>query len=138
MFKMAIMKMTRELGKLIQESAEYKRMETAKEANDSDIALQNQIEEFNLVRGELSTAMQAEPKDEEAVAAFDEKLKGIYASVMANTNMIEFDNAKQDIDKMMNNITNILMMSVNGEDPETCSAEPESCGGSCSSCSGCH
>ncbi|MEG0691743.1 MAG: YlbF family regulator [Oscillospiraceae bacterium] len=135
---MDIIKMTRELGKAIQESAEYKRMEAAKNTNDKDIELQNQIEEFNLVRMQLSTAMQAEPKDEESVAKFDAKLKEIYTSVMGNKNMLEFNDAKQEIDKMMNGITNILMMSVNGEDPDTCEAEPSSCGGSCSSCSGCH
>lgn len=135
---MDIIKMTRELGKTIQESAEYKAMEAAKDANDNDVELQNQIEEFNLIRGQLSTAMQAEPKDEEAIAKFDSQLKEIYTKVMGNKNMLAFNDAKQDIDKMMNGITNILMMSVNGEDPETCDVEPESCGGSCSSCSGCH
>ncbi|MFZ2538460.1 MAG: YlbF family regulator [Oscillospiraceae bacterium] len=137
---MDIIKMTRELGKAIQQSAEYKRMEASKDANDTDVELQNQIEEFNLIRGQLSTAMQAEPKDDEAVAKFDSQLKNLYTKVMGNKNMLEFNDAKQDIDKMMNGITNILMMCVNGEDPETCDAEPEasSCGGSCSSCSGCH
>ncbi len=137
---MDIIKMTRELGKAIQQSAEYKRMEASKNANDNDIELQNQIEEFNLIRMQLSTAMQAEPKDDEAVAKYDAQLKEIYTKVMGNKNMLEFNDAKQEIDKMMNGITNILMMSVNGEDPETCDVEPEgsSCGGSCSSCSGCH
>lgn len=135
---MDIIKMTRELGKAIQESAEYKRLEASKDANDKDVELQNQIEEFNLVRVKLSTAMQEENKDEEAVAKYDKELKDIYTKVMGNKNMLEFNDAKQDIDKMMNSITNILMMSVNGEDPETCDAEPASCEGSCSSCSGCH
>lgn len=133
---MDIIKMTRELGKAIQESAEYKRLEAAKDINDNDVTLQNQIEEFNMIRVKLSTIMQEENKDEEAIKKYDGELKALYTAVMGNPNMLEFNDAKQDIDKMMNSVTNILMMSVNGEDPETCSAEPEACSGSCSSCGG--
>lgn len=133
---MDIIKMTRQLGKAIQESEQYKRLEAAKNVNDNDTNLQNQIEEFNMVRVKLSTAMQEENKDEDVVKKFDGELKAIYTAVMGNPNMLEFNDAKQDIDKMMNSITNILMMSVNGEDPETCPEEPENCSGSCSSCGG--
>lgn len=135
---MDIIQMARELGAAIQASDEYKRLNASKELNDNDMELQKQIEEFNMVRVQLSTAMQDENKDEDAIKKYDGELKEIYTTVMGNKNMLEFNDAKQDIDKMMNSITNILMMSVNGEDPETCEAVPESCGGSCDSCGGCH
>ncbi len=136
---MDIIKMARDLGKAIQDSAEYKRITAAKAANDADVELQNLIEVFNMTRVKLSTAMQAEEKDEELLAKLDKELKETYTTVMGNKNMLEFNDAKQDIDALMNGVNNILVASVNGEDPETCEAQPaESCGGSCSSCSGCH
>lgn len=135
---MDLVKMARDLGKAIQESPEYKRINTAKTLNDADIELQNMIEKFNMTRVELSNEMQAENKDEEKVAKLDKELKDTYTTVMGNKNMLEFNDAKQDIDKLMNQINTVLIAAVNGEDPETCDCEPQSCGGSCSSCSGCH
>lgn len=135
---MDIIKMARDLGKAIQESPEYKRINAAKAANDADVELQNLIEVFNMTRVKLSTAMQTEEKDEQVLAQLDKELKDTYTTVMGNKNMLEFNDAKQDIDKLMNQVNTILVASVNGEDPETCDAEPQSCGGSCSSCSGCH
>lgn len=130
--------MTRELGKAIQATPEYKRIVAAKAANDADVELQNLIEIFNMTRIKLSTAMQAEEKDEQLLAKLDKELKDTYTAVMGNKNMLEFNDAKQDIDRLMNQINTILTACVNGEDPDTCDAEPQSCGGSCSGCSGCN
>ena len=58
--------------------------------------------------------------------------------MMGNKNMMEFNIAKQDVDSIMNQVSGILMMSVNGEDPETCDPNAHSCGGDCGSCGGCH
>lgn len=136
---MDVITMARELGKAIQSSEEYKKLNTAKEINDNDETLQKQIEEFNMIRVQLSTLMQDENKDEEKMKTLDGELKGLYATVMGNPNMLNFNEAKQDIDKLMNGITTILMACVNGDDPDTCEAYPASCGGSCSSCGGgCH
>lgn len=136
---MDIIKMTRDLGTAIQESAEYKRINAAKAANDNDAELQNLIETFNMTRVKLSAEMQKEDKSDDKIAEYDNELKGIYAKVMDNKNMLEFNDAKQDIDSLMTKINTILVAAVNGEDPQTCDEEPEhSCGGSCSSCSGCH
>lgn len=135
---MDIIQMARDLGAAIQESAEYKRINAAKDANDKDVELQNMIEVFNMTRAKLSAEMQKEDKSDDQIAAYDKELKDLYTKVMGNKNMLEFNDAKQDIDNMMNQINNILSASVNGEDPQNCDAEPASCGGSCSSCSGCH
>lgn len=136
---MDLVKMTRDLGTEIQNSTEYKRITAAKIANDADIDLQNLIEQFNMTRTRLSAIMQAEDKDEELLASLDSELKLTYTTVMGNKNMMEFNEAKQDIDKLMNQINTVLVAAVNGEDPQTCDENPPSCSGDgCSSCSGCH
>ena len=135
---MAIIDLARQMGKEIQASEEYKALNDAKEANDKDEALQDSIGKFNLKRIELSSAMSEEKKDDAKIADLDRELKAIYQSIMQNPNMIVFNNAKQAMDQMMNEVTTILMLCVNGEDPETCSAQMSGCGGSCASCGGCH
>lgn len=135
---MDLIKMTRDLGVAIQQSPEFKRIYAAKAANDSDKELQALIDEFNMTRVKLSTAMQAEEKDEEKMSEYDTSLKSIYEKVMSNPNMLEFNAAKKEMDAIMIQINTILDATLNGDDPTTCEAEKSSCGGSCSSCSGCH
>lgn len=135
---MDLEKMARDMGKEIQKSEEYKRLQKAKDANDADVDLQNMIEEFNLIRMKMQTETQMQDQDEEKIAELNTKLRDIYTKVMGNKNMMEFNEAKQDIDDLMNQITGILMLSVNGEDPETCDPTPSGCSGSCDSCGGCH
>lgn len=135
---MDLEKLTRELGKAIQASAEYKALEEAKANNDADQKLQEQIEQFNMIRVKLSTEMQNEKPDDEKVKSLDAELKGLYAEVMNNKNMMAFNIAKQDVDDVMQRISSILVMCVNGEDPDTCEPAPSGCSGSCASCGGCH
>ena len=61
---MDLEKLTRELGKAIQASAEYKALEEAKANNDADQKLQEKIAQFNMIRVKLSTEMQNEKPDD--------------------------------------------------------------------------
>lgn len=133
-----IVRLAREMGKAIQASEEYKRIMDAQKANDADEALQKDIDAFQEVRDKMTLEMQNEKQDEEKTKALDAELRAVYQKIMENPNMLEFNIAKQGIDRMMNAVTNILYASVNGENPDTAEAEPHNCGGSCSSCSGCH
>lgn len=135
---MDIIKMAREIGKAIQESDEYKKMDAAKLANDNDTELQKDIEQFNLIRLNLSNAMQEDKRDDEKIQKLDGELKACYTKIMGNQHMLDFNVAKQDIDKLMSGITTILTAAVNGEDPEKCDPYAEGCTGSCGSCGGCH
>lgn len=134
---MDIITMARELGKAIQQDERYKRIDAAKKANDADNQLQDLIVKFNLKRSELSNEMAQENKSPEKLNALDKELKELYAEVMANPNMAEFNAAKGEVDQMMNFISEILYGSVNGEDPDTIEMQA-GCGGNCASCGGCH
>lgn len=136
-----LIKMARELGVAIQKSDIYNNIQTATTDNDEDVALQKEIEEFNATRMELSSMMQSEDKDEAKMEEMDAKLKGLYESVMSNPNMTKFNSAKDEVDKMMNGIQNIIMAAVNGEDPNTVEPFPpqHDCSSGCGGCGGgCH
>ena len=126
---MDLIKMAREMGKEIQATEAYKAYEAAKKANDEDEALQNGINEFNLKRMALNQEMQKEEKDSAKLQALNEELQEIYTKVMGNENMMAYN---------MQKINAILVMCVNGEDPDTCEIPEHSCTGSCSTCGGCH
>jgi cell fate (sporulation/competence/biofilm development) regulator YlbF (YheA/YmcA/DUF963 family) len=134
---MDIIQMAREMGKEIQGLSEYKKMMAAKEKNDNDQDLQAKIGEFNLLRMDINNEIQKPERDEERLATLDKEIKACHAMIMGNQSMIEYQEAKNAVDSLMNDVMSILSMCVNGEDPDTCQTE-SSCGGSCSSCSGCH
>jgi Uncharacterized conserved protein len=134
---MTIIEMAREMGKLIQESDEYKALMEARTASDNDEELQKQIGEFNLVRMKMEIESSKPEPDQDKVNALNEQLMSIYTSVMESENMVAFNKAKDVVDHLMNHVTAILTAAVNGEDPAT--YDPDAaCTGDCCSCGGCH
>ena len=109
----------------------------ARQHNDSDEKLQELIGKFNLKRLELNNVLGKADRDTDRIAQLDKEIKEIYAEVMNNPNMIAYNTTKQEVDRMMNFVTQILTGSVNGEDPDSIE-EQTGCSGSCEGCSGCH
>ncbi len=135
---MDLIQMAREMGKAIQASAEYRRVDAARRANDGDTSLQDGIGRFNLLRMEMSQEMQKENKDEKKLQSLNEELQQVYTEVMGNANMMEYNIAKQDLDELMQKVNAIFAMCLNGEDPDTCEIPEGGCSGSCATCGGCH
>jgi len=135
-----IIRLTRELGKAIQESPDFAEYLNAKIKNDEDEALQKMILEFNMIRmnlgGELSKG-DAE-RDQQKVDKLNADMRATYESIMANEHMVAFSQTKTKIDEIMRQVNGILNMVLEGEDPMTCTLPDASCGGDCSSCGGCH
>jgi len=129
--------MTRNLGIEIQKDQRYQILENARRLNDADEELQKQIGDFNLARIDLNNEVSKSDKDADRIAQLNEKVQSIYTDIMNNESMQAYNEAKSDVDQMMQYINSILTTAVNGGDPMTVQ-EPSSCSGSCSSCSGCH
>ena len=134
---MDVIAMARELGAAIQRSDEYTAYNVAKNAADSDAELQGMIGDFNLKKLSLSAEVQKEDKDPEKLAALNEEVRSVYARIMAHPTMMAYNTTKEELDRVLNFIQQIIVYSANGEDPATIQEET-SCGGDCSGCSGCH
>lgn len=136
---MTVIEMARQLGKTLQEDEIYVKYMNACSLNDTDVEVQNSIGEFNQLRSSLSAEMQKPDKDADKLKELDEKIKSLYDEIMAMPKMVEFNNAKDELDKVLNSVNYIISCAANGEDPMTCPEEaPHSCGGNCGSCGGCH
>ena len=134
---MSVIESVRELGKEIQKDERFIRYAKAKLANDSDAGLQALIGKFNISRMNLENESAREDRDEETFKKLNEELREIYGEIMSNPVMVEYNTAKVGIDQMMSEINVIIGKCLDGEDPETCTAE-SGCTGSCSTCGGCH
>ncbi len=133
-----IIKLTRELGAAIQESDAFKNYTAAKKANDDSAELQKMIGEFNLIRMRMDEALSAENKDEEALKADNEKMRGLYAKIMQSKEMTDYNETKTVLDDVVKQVYGLLELILNGEDPQTAHYEEHNCGGNCGSCGGCH
>lgn len=135
---MDVIALTRELGKAIQADPRYSRFLEAAESYEKDEELQGLVKEFNLCRMQLNQEMsKTENKSEEKIAEINKKVREIYGKIMVNPTMSTYNDAKGEMDRMLDQINTIITLSANGEDPETCQAE-HSCSGSCATCGGCH
>lgn len=135
---MGILEATRALGAEIQKDERFIAFAKAKLENDSNEDLQEAIGNFNTVRMNLDMEMGKETPDEEKIQELNERLRVIYTSIMSTGAMLNYNNAKANLDAMLNDINSIIMQCVEGAEPSTCEPETHSCTGSCSSCSGCH
>ena len=134
---MDIIERARELGAALQKSDEYTAYNVAKNAADNDAELQGMIGDFNLKKLSLNAEVQKEEKDPAKLAALNEEVRSIYARIMAHPTMMAYNTTKEELDRILNFIQQIIVYSANGEDPATIQEET-SCGGDCSGCSGCH
>ena len=136
---MNVIEATRNLGKILQEDERYKKYDAAAKASDTDTALQNKIGEFNMLRMQLSQEMSKPDKDADKMTSLDTDIKALYDEIMEMPTMKAFNEAKEEIDTLLQSINYIISMAANGEDPMTCPEQaPHNCSGSCSTCGGCH
>ncbi len=134
---MDVIELTRELGKAIQQDDRFIAYNLAKQVNDNDKELNEDVEKFTKLREELNEVMKdVKSSDTNHLKELDENIKATYKKIMSNKNMIVFQAAQKNLEELVNNIQQIITMCANGEDPETC--QPSSgCSGSCSTCGGC-
>jgi len=135
-----IIKQTRILGEEIQKSEKYIAYRLASEKNNEDKELQDLIGEFNLKRMSIQEFAEKEEKDrdEEKLKNLNSEMRAIYANIMKNENMTAYNNAKAELDKVINNINSIISLCLDGADPATCEPKAAGCGSGCNSCSGCN
>ena len=137
---MSVIELTRQLGAAIQQDERYLAFAKAKEANEKDEALNALMGEIQMIQMNYQMEASKEEPDSAKMQEFEAEFNAKYEAFMANENMQKYDEARAEVDSMMNYIMQILGLCVNGADPATCEPEQHdhSCDGSCSSCSGCH
>ena len=131
-----IIEMARALARAIQMDERYEKLDKAREATDTDTALQDAIGRFNLARINLNTEMSKEEQDKEKIAEINGDMQRAYAEVMDSDLMNQFEEAKADINDLVTWVNAIITTAINGGDPNTVQ-QPDACGGDCGGCSGC-
>lgn len=134
---MDIIDLAREIGRKLQQDENYIKFQLAKQATDEDKELQDLIGEFNLKRMAINNEASKENRSEEKLQQFNQELRSVYAKIMTNENMINYNDSKEAVDTLLARVSAIIQKSSEGEDPDTADYTP-SCSGSCATCGGCH
>lgn len=134
---MDVIEMTRELGKALQQDDRFIAYTLAKQVNDKDKELQEDIEKFSKLREELNEVMSRKNPETEKLKELDSDIKAVYQKIMSNQNMIVFTAAQKNLESLVTNINQIISLCANGEDPDTCRPPESNCTGSCATCGGC-
>lgn len=136
---MDVIAIARELGAALQKDERYLKLAAAQKANEEDTALNELISKLQLVQLSFQQEASKEDKDDAKLQEMDAEFSQLYAQVMANPNMQAYQNAAQEVDKLMKYVNGIFTLCLQGQDPATCEPEEEHhCSGECSSCGGCH
>ena len=129
-----VIAMTRALGAALQEHPAYKKFREINAQCDADKDLQEQIGQFNLIRMNLDAEVQKQNRSLERVQQLQTNLQTKYNEVMEKPSMIAYNEARGELDGLLQRITGILSNCAQGEDPAT----TEPCTHDCSTCGGCH
>lgn len=134
---MDIIEMSREIGKQIQQEDAYISLRVAQQNSDEDKELQNLIGEFNLKRMAINNEASKPDRDDAKMKQLNNEMRECYDKIMANENMIAYNNAKQGLDAIVQRALSIITQSAEGGDPQTVDYSAGCGEGGCSSCSGC-
>ena len=127
------------LAKKLQQDDRIVYLEQVKKKMDMDKELQELIHKFNTLQYEyrIEAVKEDGVRDDAKVQNLNKELVSIYADIMANEFMMEYNECKNEVDKLTQLVQAIITAAINGGDPMIVEVPEGGCSGSCSSCSGC-
>ena len=127
------------LAKKLQQDDRIVYLEQVKKKMDMDKELQELIQKFNTLQYEyrIEAVKEDGVRDDAKVQNLNKELVSIYADIMANEFMMEYNECKNEVDKLTQLVQAIITAAINGGDPMIVEVPEGGCSGICSSCSGC-
>lgn len=107
---MDMIELARDFGRELQKDERYLAFDAARVASDADEELQALIGEFNLKRMAINNEAQKDEQDEEKIKALNEELRSAYNRIMANDNMMRYNETKQELDQFVQRLLTIISM----------------------------
>ncbi len=123
-----------ELGLALSNSEEFKRVQQAKAAMDSDPHVQGLMEQYTKKQEQMVSMLDNEDNDGMTVSAIAKEIEDIQTELMNDPVFIEMMESQNQFAIVMNEVNKVISAYINlGEEEEQSSG----CSGDCSGCSGC-
>ena len=129
---MDVLEKARELGEMLADSEEYKRMKAAEVAKNADETALSMLADYNRKANEFAAKIRTSEPTKEELEEYRDSLGKAFAELDANAVVHEFLESSKAFDDMMKNINSIIAFYVVPE------KQGGSCSGDCSSCGGCN
>ena len=129
-----IIELAHSLGEEIAKSDEIKTLQSAKNAYDSDAALQAKMSEYETERQLLGQefSKNTDDIDQKVVADLRARIEELTREICANEVYIAFANAQKAMNDLMASVNDEIKFCITGERPSACTHDCSTCGG----CSG--
>lgn len=129
----------RELGKEIQADTRFEALQAAAKVNDADEALQQQMQEMQLITLKYQQeAEKGEEASQDRIAELQKEYQDLYTKVMDGENMKKYSEAAAQMEQMAQYISQMIGLFFDGQDPATCEIPASDCTHDCCTCGGCH
>ncbi len=133
---MDLIELARNLGAALQQDEAYINMRTAEQISEEDKELSQLMEDYNTKRMAINYEASKADRDDEKMQLLNKEMRSLYAKIMQNSHMKDYNAAKSKFDTKLQAVLGIIQNSAMGDDPYT--TDPVSgCTGSCSTCGGC-
>ena len=124
-----------ELGLALSNSEEFKRVQAAKAAMDSDPHVQGLMEQYTKKQEQMVTMLQNEDGEGMTVSAIAKEIEDIQNELMADPVFIEMMESQNQFANVMNEVNKVISAYINLSEEEE--SQSSGCSGDCSGCSGC-
>ena len=124
-----------ELGLALSNSEEFKRVQAAKAAMDSDPHVQGLMEQYTKKQEQMVTMLQNEDGEGITVSAIAKEIEDIQSELMADPVFIEMMESQNQFANVMNEVNKVISAYINLNEEEE--SQSSGCSGDCSGCSGC-
>lgn len=126
-----ILEKARELGMMIAESDEFKKLKETEQAQLADPDAQQMMADYNAKREEFAQIASRDDLTKEDWEKLNMNAQAEFIKLCQNENIKNYLDANQLFQDLISKVNSIIAHFVRGDDDSGCS-------GSCSSCSGCH
>ena len=129
---MEIFEIAAELGKALKADERLVRLENAKNAYESDPALQKMMVEYEVQQKALQGEMVRDERDTLFIDTIQKRIDTLYNDIMNHPVFAELNEAQAEVNELMNAVNNTITFNITGEQPSSCTHDCSTCGGGCS------
>ena len=128
---MDIFELAAELGKALKNDEKLVRLEKAKKAYESDMALQKMMVEYEVQQKALQGEMVRDERDTLFIDTIQKRIDTLYNDIMNHPIFAELNEAQAEVNELMNAVNNTITYNITGETPSACTHNCSTCGGGC-------
>lgn len=116
----------RVLGHAIQEDPSYIKFTKLSAESETDPAVQAATAKMQAVQAKVEKLGETEEEPSpETIEALQNEYQAAYQELFGIPLMMDLMDAREALDEIMNDVTQIMFLCVNGENPDTCQPSPE-------------